>query len=110
MDSKSPRTNSASMSPSATLPASSNATEASSVSPHAFPQHPGSHAYFQYSSSNPWIAGPSHALTTFVQANALEGPPSEWIHAGVSRCARFKESKERLAVWDKEWAALVGQQ
>ena len=38
----------------------------------------------------------------------MEGPPSEWLYAGVSRRSRLKEVKDKMAAWDKEWASLAG--
>jgi hypothetical protein len=52
----------------------------------------------------------SPTLSTFEKACPLEGPPSEWLHGGISRRAYVKELKGKMAGWDKEWARLAGKE
>lgn len=51
---------------------------------------------------------PSFALAAFKQAKPLNGPPAEWIQAGVSRSYHTEDSdmKNKMDAWDKEWAKL----
>ncbi len=58
-------------------------------------------------SSKP-IVGPSPTLSSFRKAHPLEGPPGEWLCAGISRRSDAREMKDRMAEWDREWARLAG--
>lgn len=53
-------------------------------------------------------ADPSFALAAFKEAKPVDGPPSEWIQAGVSRSyyAADSDMKDKMDAWDKEWAKL----
>ncbi len=83
--------------------------DASSVSPVPFPRS--SHGWLTdsyYSPSTRSTTGLSPALASFNNAHPIEGPPSEWLYAGVSRRSDSRELKDTIAGWDKEWASLVG--
>lgn len=65
-----------------------------------FPTHP----VHSKSSS----ADPSFALAAFKETKPLNGPPGEWIQAGISRSYHAEDSdmKSKMDAWDREWAKL----
>ncbi len=46
-------------------------------------------------------------MIRFEKAHPLEGPPSEWLSAGISRRSGLKGMKGLMAAWDKEWVELA---
>jgi hypothetical protein len=54
------------------------------------------------------IMASSPALASFEKTHPLQGPPSEWLYAGISWRSNPKEVKEKIARWDNEWARLAG--